>query len=372
MQALTGKPDWAEARERFKRWWDRSETDRPVTVIRSRRAKPLTVKAIPPAPATPEAKWLDIDKIIERRKIEIAHTEYIGEAFPCIDPALGPGSLGTFLGSEPVPAMDTVWYHKCFDSGAAARAILDPGNRWWQWTLDFSRRITAANEGDFFPAFPDMIENLDTVAQLVGTIETVYAINDQPAEIHRLQSEVLTAFLKAYDELARIMFPAGDESVFMGFQIWAPGRVCKIQTDIAALLSPPIFRDFARPYFERQCAKLDHVLYHLDGPDAIYSLDILCEMDGIDAIQWVPGAGNPPAQDPEWDHIWKRILDSGKGLWAHMPASAAPDFVKRFGTRGVYLDLGWIEDAAEARALLKTLTPKAPAPKKAGAKGKRP
>ncbi|MFC1479446.1 hypothetical protein ACFL6F_02510 [Planctomycetota bacterium] len=356
MYTLETKPDWNEAKERFTRWWNCEETDRPVLIIKARREKPLTDKPPLDIPDDPEAQWLDIDEIIEREKREFAYFSYMGEAFPNINPSLGPGTLGVYLGSEPGFSKHTVWYEKCFDSPKEACANLSEDNKWWQWTNEFSEKIVQNCEGDYIPAFPDFIENLDTAAQLMGTMETVYALNDVPDEMHRLQKEILESFFKAYDTLFEMMFPDQDESAFIAFEIWAPGRILKIQCDIAALLSPALFEEFAFPYFNKQCEKLDYVLYHLDGPGALYSLDALCGIEGINAIQWVSGAGAAPADDESWDHIYKKILDSGKGIHASVRPEHAKSFKKRFGSKGVFMRIsGTFSSETEAGEFIKEM-----------------
>jgi len=356
MVELKTKDNWPEAQERFKRWWAREKTDRPVAIINCPREKPLTTASRPPEAETPQQRWKDLDDIIARKKDHCARVEYLGEAFPWIHPALGPGALGAYLGSKPEFSLHTVWYEKCSDSPKKAQAVLNEDNEWWQWTLAYTRRIVDACEGDYFPAFPDLIENMDTIAQLLGTIESVYAIGDQPEEMKRLQDEALVSFFQVYDALHDMMFTPESGSVFMGFDIWSPGRCLKMQCDIAALLSPDIFGEFVAPWMDQQCAKVDNVLYHLDGPDAIYSLDHLLKIEGIDAIQWVPGAGNAEPHDDSWDFIYKRILDAGKGVWAFVPPGEAKRFKKKFGSTGVYLRVGWIDSGDDARELLADLS----------------
>ncbi|MFC1581934.1 hypothetical protein ACFL4W_00205 [Planctomycetota bacterium] len=355
MIELKTKENWPEAQERFKRWWAREATDRPVTIVTCPREKPLTDASPPPEAETPEQRWKDLDDIIARKKDHFARCEYMGEAFPWLHPALGPGALGAYLGAKPEFSQNTVWYEKCYDSPKEANAILDENNEWWQWNLDYTQRIIDACEGDYIPAFPDLIENMDTVAQLLGTLESVYAVGDQPDDIKRLQDETLASFVQVYNTMHDMMYTADSGSVFMGFDIWSPGRCLKMQCDIAALLSPDIFSEFVAPWFVKQCEQVDHVLYHLDGPDAIYSLDSLLEIEGINAIQWVPGAGNAPAEDDSWDFIYKKILDAGKGIWAFMPPATARGFKKKFGSTGVYLSVGWIDSRDDARELLADL-----------------
>ena len=46
--------------------------------------------------------------------------------------------------------------------------------------------------------------------------------------------------------------------------------------------------------------RLDHSLYHLDGPDAIKHVPALMELEKLDALQWTCGAGQPDGACPRW------------------------------------------------------------------------
>ena len=66
---------------------------------------------------------------------------------------------------------------------------------------------------------------------------------------------------------------------------------------------------------------LNTSIFHLDGPDAIRHLDALLELKELDAIQWVPGDGNPPAR--AWLAMLNKIQRAGKSVWI----SASPEDV---------------------------------------------
>ena len=46
------------------------------------------------------------------------------------------------------------------------------------------------------------------------------------------------------------------------------------------MMSPEDFRKYIQPSLREQSEKVDHVLYHLDGPAAIKHMDALMEIDG--------------------------------------------------------------------------------------------
>ncbi len=350
------KEDWEEASERIVAWWRREDVDRPMLVIHAPRERPLPHPPAPPVPDDPRAMRLDFAAVLARAEAHFAETAYLAEAFPYVAADLGPGSAGTFLGAEPVFHPNTVWYRPRFASLPEAEIALREDNPWWQWTLQATRQAVARAAGRYLVAVPDLIENLDTLAAVVGTYPLLYALKDCPHEVYRLQRQLVPAWNEIFDRLYNIIAPRGDGNSFMAFNIWSPGKTAKLQCDFSAMISAETFDEFVVPYMEQQTRHLDRVLYHLDGPGAIQHLPSLCRMARIDAIQWVPGAGAPGGGDPCWDFIYRQALDAGKGIMAHMPAAEVPAFVQRFGRRGVYISVGDMTSEAEGRELIRRVT----------------
>jgi hypothetical protein len=68
----------------------------------------------------------------------------------------------------------------------------------------------------------------------------------------------------------------------------------------------------------------------------------------------VPGAGHAPQHDEQWFPLYRKILDGGKGLQVSLKAGRVVDFVKRFGSRGVYI-ITSTKTEAEGRDLMRAV-----------------
>ena len=120
-----------------------------------------------------------------------------------------------------------------------------------------------------------------------------------------------------------------------------PGKVAKLQCDFSAMLSPQQFRDFIQESLRQQAKKLDYVLYHLDGPEAIRHVDALMEIDEIDALQWTSGDHGPDGTQTKWfDSIYDKVIAAGKSLWIKVYSGTVDDWiegidriVKRYGSK---------------------------------------
>lgn len=73
-----------------------------------------------------------------------------------------------------------------------------------------------------------------------------------------------------------------------------------------------MFREFALPTLERDCGRLDHVFYHLDGVGELPHLDMLLGLERLAGVQWIPGAGNPAPNDPAYIALYRKIRAAGK------------------------------------------------------------
>jgi hypothetical protein len=348
------KPDWEQAKERLAAWWRGEVMDRFVLQVTAPRDKPLAAGALIEPPRDVEARWLDPGYRIGAAERRFAATWFGGEAFPYFDPHLGPGSLALYLGSEPAFAEDTVWYQPCiFDLDADVTVRLDPQNRWWLATKRLVAEGLRRGQGRYLTAIPDLIENLDTIASLRGTNQLLWDLADHRAQIHDLQRRVLEAYFQCYDELYAMT--AGGESgcCFSAFQVWAPGRMAKLQCDFSAMISPTMFDEFVVPYLSRQCERLDYSVYHLDGADAVKHLDLILSIPRLTALQWTPGANRPGCGAAEWLEIYRRARRAGKSLLlGGVGTSEIERLVKELGAEGLLISTG-VSSQTEGEELLK-------------------
>lgn len=356
IQALEHKPDFLEAAERMAAFWEHRELDRPAIWLTAPRETPLPG---PPAPAPtddPQIMWLDQDYRFALGEAQIRQTHFLAEAFPAMQTQLGPGSLALHLGSQGIYRPTTIWYEPCIDDLTAGPDLAYlPDEPTWQWTVEYTRRCAEAGQGRYIVALPDIIENLDIIASLRGSLELLVEMVDAPAAVHRYQEQVLELYFRYYDELATLARIYQTGSLFVSFPGWSPGRVCKLQCDMSAMISPGMFREFVLPYLRAQCRRLDHCFYHLDGRDAICHLPALLEIDELHGIQWTPGAGTDPVHSERWWPLYHQIQEAGKSNFIlGVPAGAVKGLLEEFDPSLTFISTG-CATLTDAEALLASL-----------------
>jgi hypothetical protein len=75
-----------------------------------------------------------------------------------------------------------------------------------------------------------------------------------------------------------------------------------------------MFAEFMLPVLRQMCGRVDHCMYHWDGPSAIAHHDHLLSIADLDMIQWTPGAGAETIMDRRWWPLYHKTLEAGKRL----------------------------------------------------------
>ena len=329
---------------RFEDWWRRDNRGLPLMRV-------IAIKDNPPQPI-PEVKQLEsraeqytgLEFIHSFMRYYLATHEYLADSFPSFGANLGPGSLALYLGAEPIFRPDTVWYEPCIkDPETHPPLRFDPDNKWWLLHYDLIRRLKEAAGGTYRLDIPDLIENIDIYAAMRGPQEALFDIMDCPEKVHEFVDQIDGTYFQYYDAFYDLLKDPDGVSSYTAFYILGRGRVAKIQCDFSAMLSPQHYREFVLPSLRKQTEKLDHTLYHLDGPDAIRHVPAIMELERLDALQWTCGAGQPDGTNPRWFGIYDQVVAADKSLWVQVYDGTVHDWIRgcenlfdKYGKRRFY------------------------------------
>jgi len=351
-QTLLWKPDWAEARQALTAWWKHEGL---ALSISAKRNHPWAQLPAPPLRGDPCTWWYDVPGWLAHSLYGMAGTYFGGVAFPSINTNIGgPGSLGLFLGAVGHPARDTLWYAPCItDPDAHPPLRFDPTCRWWQLHVALLEQAQIQSQGRYVVGFPDLVENIDTLAQLRNPQDLLIDLFERPDWVKARVAEINVAYFEAYDRMWRLQQDPWGGSTFCAFQLWAPGRVAKVQCDFSCMISPAMYQDFVVPALTGQCAKLDYSMYHLDGTQAMQHVDALLAIDELDAIEWTPQAGIEGGGSPRWYDLYRRIKAAGKSVQAvGVKLEEIEPLLEAVGPEGMYV-MCWGCKEDEARAVLR-------------------
>jgi len=319
---LLYKPDFDEARRHWEAFWNHDVIDRPCLSVTA----PKEGHDIPPAPPYMDGWGGDYAEAVARWEARAEHIYYAADAVPYLQPSFGPDQFGAFLGAGLERSQHTLnrtsWavpYVECWRDALPIR--LDPDNTWWAGMLDFVRVAGRASEGKYLVGMLDLHSNMDALASIREPQDLCMDLLDCPDLIHDAMADVRAAYAGVYSALFEAGNMAGRGTIgWCAF--YSTDRFAMTQCDFAIMVSPELFDRFILPALREECDFLDHSIFHYDGPGALRHLDSVLSIQGLNGIQWVPGAGNRPQS--QWPELLRRIQDAGKSL--HI--SASPDEVK--------------------------------------------
>jgi hypothetical protein len=223
MNELLWKPDWAEARRAMQAWWEHKGL---ALCVRAPRDEPIADIPLPDPNVDPETKWLNIDYWTQNYLAIMARSFYGGVAAPTFETFVGgPGSLGLFLGCEGHLSPTTVWYSPSItDPERHPPLRFDQSNVWWQRHVALIERALRESRGRFLVAYPDLIENIDTLAQLRDPQTLLVDLVERPEWVKEKVFEINQAFFESFDALWPLLRDPWGGSMFAAFSIWGPGK----------------------------------------------------------------------------------------------------------------------------------------------------
>jgi len=278
---------------RHEAFWRKELEDGPLLWITVPLAKPGTP---PREPATEDALWTDVEYVLAKAEHDLSRTYYAGDALPVFNPWLGPDQFAAWLGAdmELKPRQNTSWVRPfAKDANAYPPFRLDPPNRWWRLYLDLLRGSAERGKDKWITAYPDLHTGIDALAAIRGPEQLMFDMLESPEAVHRAMARMTRLWREIVDLVSDIVLPTGQgtSNWTMG---WSEQRfLCIGQNDFSCLISPQMFDKFCLNDTTQCMNHVDRTIYHLDGPGALKHLPRLLEIERIDCIQWIQGAGKP-------------------------------------------------------------------------------
>ncbi len=300
-------------------WWNQEIIDRACIQVTARLAEPRPI----PGPEDIRERWLDMEYVLAVADERFRCTYFGGEAYPSFMPNLGPDAFSAYLGAELVFAEGTTWAKPLLtDWDNPPSFELDFSAPWWQKMESMCTEALEFAAGKFFVTIPDGHGGTDGLAGLRGQQQLCYDFADRPEVVREAIKKLDQATIDYYERLFPL-FHRYQEGACGFVPAWGPGNTMTSQCDFLALVSPDMSKELIMPGIRMETDYLGHSVFHLDGPRALPHLDMLLEMPGVEAIQWVPGSGNPSAS--HWLEYLKRVQQAGRSLWLSV---SGPDEVE--------------------------------------------
>lgn len=313
----------ARALQRNEDFWDGTLEQGPLMWITSPEARP----GRPPAePATEEELWTDVEYVVAAAEHSLGRTHYAGDALPVHNPWLGPDQVAAWLGApmQLRPRDNTSWVKPFVEDWDEHTALsIDPENRWWRLYLQLLQASVRSGRGRWVTAYPDLHTGIDALSAIRGPERLLIDLLERPASVRRAVGQMTELFRQIVDTVSAILLPAGQgtSNWTMG---WSARRfLCIGQNDFTCMISPQMFDEFCLQDTAQTTRHVDRSIYHLDGPGAVRHLPRILGIEPLDCVQWIHGAGQPPAS--QWLPLLKSIQAAGKSVQVHYGGAHAGD-----------------------------------------------
>jgi hypothetical protein len=182
-----------------------------------------------------------------------------------------------------------------------------------------------------------------------GPEELCMDVLECPDEIARRLDECHEAWLEVVRRHCEIIMPATGGVTSSWIPLAMRGRYAVVQNDFSCLVGERAFNDLFAGILRREAQALDWAVYHWDGPGAIRHMESICAIPEVHAIQWVPGAGQPPMS--QWVELLLKVQARGKGLTLFCDASEIVPLTEALAPEGLVLVAG-VPDGDQARSLV--------------------
>ncbi len=269
----------------------------------------------PSAPVTDEEQWTNVEYQLAKTEHSLSTTGYYADALPVHMPWLGPDQFAAWLGGGlSFSTKDNTSWTKPFieDWADFPEFRIRRDGRWWKTYWATMEASVARGKNRWVTAYPDLHTGIDGLGAMRGPERLMMDLMNEPETVKRAMAQMTQLWISIVDEVSRLILPTGQ-----GTGNWTGGWsakrfLCLGQNDLSCLISPDMFEEFCLPDTLACCRHADSIIYHLDGPDAVRHLPALLEIDEINCIQWIQGAGSPLPS--HWTGLLKRIQDAGKSV----------------------------------------------------------
>lgn len=330
-------PNFHKTLQRMNAFWARDVLDRPLVQFWDLK-KPLEKQIPLPVShhASVDDRWLDVDYQVTLTAAKIQNQEFIGDSFPLALPLLGPEIFSAFYGCPlHFSDHDTSWSDPIvFDWDQADQLRLDWDGFYMQKLIALSDALLEAGKGKWLTGMTDWHVGGDALAAFRDPQNLAADLIQSPEAVKKLVDRVTEDYFAVYDFFYKKLRAAG-----IPLTSWTPlvadGKYYIPSNDFSIMISKAMFDEFFLEGIRRECQFLDYSIYHLDGPGALRHLDSILSIPELDALQWVPGAGNEDVR--RWIWVYQKAQRAGKSIQINCYAAEVDCIIENLDPRGAYL-----------------------------------
>jgi hypothetical protein len=331
--------------DRYRAFWSREETDRPLVGFSYVGWYPLEYFSacrswkvndhITPEMLEPD-QWLDDYEELLTEGEEVDDDMLRGAcpiqvAFPCFIPAI----LGSKIRVLPDNVMGEEQRLSWED---ALNKRLDHHNPWFQKYLEFARVLVERSGGRYPVSHGAELGPTDLHALLRGHGESILDLMDEPDKSTELLMHLGHLFAEFFHQTWKHL-PLYHGGYFDAqYQLWAPGPIIRIQEDATAVFSPRLYRELVQPVDRMIARQFACNFIHLHST-SMFMLDAFLEIEELRCFEINIEPFNIPVEG--MIRYFKMVQDADRPLLIRgsITEDEARLIIDSLDPRGLYLHL---------------------------------
>lgn len=301
--------DYDLIKKQWLAYWNKENNDRPILSILAPNGKTFDEQI--KTSANIRDYWLDTEFVVKRLRRSVESTYFAAEAFPTCWANVGPDAIGALAGCTLEYTQDTVWAkHFVKDWNTLPPIEFNEDNFYYQKMVEITKALVKDANGEYLVGNTDIHAGADGLVAMRGPDRVCMDIFDNPDQFKKRIDELFLLEKKLYSKLNEIISAVQEGTTnWLGLlhpeKNWYP-----TSCDFSCMISTDDFEEFIIPGLMDEIKYYDASIYHLDGTGALHHLDRLLEIEELEGIQWIAGAGKPTAR--HWVGTLKKIQDAGK------------------------------------------------------------
>ena len=326
--------------------------DRPPVSLTFRQENSGIIKPAEKKYANLKERWMDVEQSAKLIDYYVDCTEYYADAMPGCYPNLGPEIFSAICGCGYNFGEVTTWttpniidWEKDMD-----KAVMNRSSEYFIAVEKFTRELLKYAKDKFAVGFTDFHAGGDHIAALRDPEILCTDLYDYPEFVKSKLESSYKEYYEFYEYFYDIIRKGGSPTTGW-INLTVDGRYNIVQNDFSYMISKKMFEEFFLGGLIEECEHLDRSIYHLDGPGSLTHLDTLLEIQKLDAVQWVCGAGNEGFT--RWINVYKKIQKAHKGIFLWINAQELDDVIANLKPDGIWFaGIGGVSTKEEADKIL--------------------
>lgn len=287
--------------DRYKAFWDREDTGRPLIGYSMKSWFPLEENAasavwksrdiLIPDMVEPEAFMEDEVRLLregEAIEDDIFRGACPSQAVPWLNGMLG-SRIRILPGSTLAEERILPWEE-------LGELRLDPEDAWYRKYMEFAETLVRT-AGERFPvSHGTLVGPTDLAAALRGHSQSIIDLSEEPGKSRELLESMADIFVEITEALWERIPLYHNGYYDAQYQLWSPGPIIRMQEDATALYSPELYRRFVQPLDRKIAARFPNSFIHLHST-SMFLLDAFLEIEEIGCFEVNNDVSGPPVRE---------------------------------------------------------------------------